>query len=254
MTFSEQLIRHRKRLGLSQEQLGEKIGVSRQTISKWELGDTTPEMEKLILLSRLFDVSIDDLVGNVSEDTPAANAYAVALPLHKWHYEYKSRRTLWGLPLVHVNLGIGHYTAKGIFAFGTVAKGVVAVGAAAAGLVAVGAAAVGLFAVGALALGLMAAVGSIAVGTVAIGALAIGILSIGGCALGVYAVGGAAFAAKIAAGGYASAPIAIGDSVNGQFMFDFDAGVPQEAVRQAIQTLYPKTWQVLVALFVGAVQ
>ena len=81
-----------------------------------------------------------------------------------------------------------------------------------------------------------------------------GIPANGGCALGVYAVGGVAFAAKIAAGGYASAPIAVGDSVHGQFMFDLDTGVSQEAVRQAIQTLYPKTRRVLIALFVGAVQ
>ena len=40
MTFQEQLIFLRKQKGLSQEQLGEKIGVSRQTISKWELGDS----------------------------------------------------------------------------------------------------------------------------------------------------------------------------------------------------------------------
>ncbi len=51
MNFQEQLIFLRKQKGLSQEQLGEKIGVSRQTISKWELGSTTPEMEKLIQLS-----------------------------------------------------------------------------------------------------------------------------------------------------------------------------------------------------------
>ncbi len=38
MTFKEQMISHRKRLGLSQEQLGNQIGVSRQTVSKWELG------------------------------------------------------------------------------------------------------------------------------------------------------------------------------------------------------------------------
>ena len=48
MTFGENLIRLRRQQGLSQEQLGMRIGVSRQTVSKWELNDTTPEMEKLI--------------------------------------------------------------------------------------------------------------------------------------------------------------------------------------------------------------
>ena len=64
MTLQEQLIYYRKKQGLSQEQLGNQIGVSRQTVSKWELGLTTPEMDKLIQMSRLFDVSIDELVGN----------------------------------------------------------------------------------------------------------------------------------------------------------------------------------------------
>lgn len=50
MAFQEQLILYRKQLGLSQEQLGNLIGVSRQTVSKWELGETTPEMESLFSL------------------------------------------------------------------------------------------------------------------------------------------------------------------------------------------------------------
>ena len=47
MTFQERLITLRKQQGLSQEQLGYELGVTRQTVSKWELGVTTPEMDKL---------------------------------------------------------------------------------------------------------------------------------------------------------------------------------------------------------------
>lgn len=54
MTFQEQLITLRKQQGLSQEQLGAELGVTRQTVSKWELGITTPEMDKLILLAACF--------------------------------------------------------------------------------------------------------------------------------------------------------------------------------------------------------
>lgn len=54
----------RKKKGLSQEKLAEKINVTRQTISNWELGETTPNPEQLILLSKQFDISIDELVGN----------------------------------------------------------------------------------------------------------------------------------------------------------------------------------------------
>lgn len=60
----------RKQQGLSQENLAEKINVTRQTISNWELGETSPNPEQLILLSRTLNKSIDELVGN--EINPAA--------------------------------------------------------------------------------------------------------------------------------------------------------------------------------------
>lgn len=62
MNFSEKLFELRKQRGLSQEQLANKVEVSRQTLSKWELGESTPDMDKLILLSDYFDVSLDELV------------------------------------------------------------------------------------------------------------------------------------------------------------------------------------------------
>ena len=61
----------RKKKGLSQEKLAEKINVTRQTISNWELGETAPNPEQLILLSKEFDISIDELVGN---DTKLPNS------------------------------------------------------------------------------------------------------------------------------------------------------------------------------------
>lgn len=63
MEFREQLMELRKQRGWSQEQLGAKIGVTRQTVSKWETGDTTPELAKLIELSSLFEISVDRLIG-----------------------------------------------------------------------------------------------------------------------------------------------------------------------------------------------
>ena len=62
MKFNEKLIEIRKKEGLSQEELGYKLNVTRQTISKWELGQTTPEMDKLIEISKLFDISVDELI------------------------------------------------------------------------------------------------------------------------------------------------------------------------------------------------
>ena len=62
MKFNEKLIELRKKQGLSQEELGYKLNVTRQTVSKWELGQTTPEMDKLVELSKLFNISIDELI------------------------------------------------------------------------------------------------------------------------------------------------------------------------------------------------
>ena len=52
--FAENLMALRKQRGWSQEELGSQIGVTRQTVSKWEVGQSTPELEKLVELSRLF--------------------------------------------------------------------------------------------------------------------------------------------------------------------------------------------------------
>ena len=68
MKFNEKLIELRKKEGLSQEELGYKLNVTRQTVSKWELGQTTPEMEKLLEISKLFNISVDELF-NGSEIT-----------------------------------------------------------------------------------------------------------------------------------------------------------------------------------------
>jgi len=69
MTLGSRIAQKRKELGLSQEALGEQIGVSRQAIYKWESDSSLPEIEKLIALSKLFGVSVGALLG-VEEDTP----------------------------------------------------------------------------------------------------------------------------------------------------------------------------------------
>ena len=59
MNLSEKILYCRKKAGLSQEALAEKLGVSRQAISKWETGESVPELSKLVLLARAFDVTTD---------------------------------------------------------------------------------------------------------------------------------------------------------------------------------------------------
>ena len=71
-TMGQRIASERKKLGISQEQLGEKTGVSRQAISKWEADGAMPEIDKLIALSRLFGVSVGWLLG--VEDQPEKQA------------------------------------------------------------------------------------------------------------------------------------------------------------------------------------
>ena len=67
MTTGEKITTLRKKKGLTQESLGEQIGVSRQAVSKWESDVTFPETDKLILLSKLFNVSVDYLLNIQNE-------------------------------------------------------------------------------------------------------------------------------------------------------------------------------------------
>ena len=59
----------RKEHNLSQEELSDKLAVSRQAISKWERGEAYPDTENLIAISKLFNVSIDELIDNQNEKT-----------------------------------------------------------------------------------------------------------------------------------------------------------------------------------------
>ncbi len=69
MTLGEKLLYLRKTKGLSQEQLASKVTVSRQAISKWELGESIPDTENIIQLTKIFDVSADFLL-NEEIDIP----------------------------------------------------------------------------------------------------------------------------------------------------------------------------------------
>ncbi len=68
MSLGERIGAHRKRMGISQEELGHRMGVSRQAVSKWETGRAVPDMENLLALARLFGVPVSELA-----DTPAEN-------------------------------------------------------------------------------------------------------------------------------------------------------------------------------------
>ena len=66
--FSDNLIQLRKFRGMTQEDLAEIVGVSRQAVAKWESGESFPDIEKSRLLAEAFDVSLDELVNHQPED------------------------------------------------------------------------------------------------------------------------------------------------------------------------------------------
>ena len=70
MTMGQRIGEQRKKLGISQEALGEKLDVSRQAVSKWESDGAVPDVDKLIVMSKLFGVSVGWLLGVEEETAP----------------------------------------------------------------------------------------------------------------------------------------------------------------------------------------
>ena len=79
MTLGQRIQAHRTRLGLSQEGLGDKLGVSRQAVSKWEADGAVPDTDKLIALSRLFGISLNELL-QVDGPPPAGEPLPIRRP------------------------------------------------------------------------------------------------------------------------------------------------------------------------------
>ena len=186
MEFRERLYQLRKGRGISQEELANAVGVSRQAVQKWEAGASTPDLNNLSALAGYFSVTLDYLVRGVEPEAPQA-APAERTVIHNYytpyHYEYRSKCTLLGLPLVHIHLGYGLRRARGIIAIGNVATGLVAIGGFSAGLLSIGGLGIGLLTLaglGGCAVSRFVAVGGAAGGQSAGGAAAFGsLLAIG---------------------------------------------------------------------------
>lgn len=103
LTFNEKLIKLRKASGLSQEELGNKLNVARQTVSKWELGETTPEMDKLEELSNLFEISIDELV----KDNTIPNSIIKEIDQRKVESLYKDSQNVKSIIKTYLIIGFG---------------------------------------------------------------------------------------------------------------------------------------------------
>lgn len=129
-----------------------------------------------------------------------------------FHYEYKSKKTFMGMPLVHVNIGLRPVRAKGVIAIGNAAQGMIAIGIVGLGIITLAPVGVGfLFALGACVVGGIA-FGSLAVGVIAGGAISVGIFTMGALAVGQFSFGALAVGQQVAIGDSAHGNIALGFS------------------------------------------
>ena len=87
MTVGQRIQEHRKKNGLSQEELGQRLLVSRQTVSLWEKDQTLPTVDNLLLLKDIFGISVDELLGKEEEPQALEEKEPKALEKHTFTYE-----------------------------------------------------------------------------------------------------------------------------------------------------------------------
>lgn len=316
--FCDKLIELRREKGFSQEQLAEYLEVSRQSVSKWEADKTMPEISKLIVISELFQVSLDYLLiddcenrdgrtqgmevgpdrgsGRGLEDsdiwwrqeirqqengqqnsgrqnirqqssgqqdsgqpddgqretgagwpgTSLQEAEEMKESLNEIRefigfrkgFEYKSRTSVFGIPLVHVKFGGGNGKVR----LRDAAKGIIAVGNLAFGVVSVGIFSAGLLSFGLLSLGLLFSLGVVSLGAMAVGVVSIGIVTGGISSVGIYATGVAAVGKEVATGVSVSGKTAAGMQgarISGWNMTVTDKLTTKEAMKDFILTYNP---------------
>ena len=174
MTLGEKLSKLRKEYNYTQEQLADILGVSRQSVSKWESDLAYPETDKLVRLGRIFGCSMDYLLDDrITEmehskmersDTERSDTESAREPgsegkgadlwdrFKRQFRERKSERLVLGMPLYHVGRN-----AHGFIAIGLRARGVISVGLMARGIVSLGLLSLGVLSFGLLTLGLISA-------------------------------------------------------------------------------------------------
>ena len=279
MAIGNKIAAARKKMNLTQDQLAEMLDVTRQSVSRWESETAYPETEKLVKLAKILELDLnylldDDATENdhhKEESRPSAEEerqrFGYGSGFSRFfgsaHYEYKSKRMVGKLPLVHVNIGMGGYKAKGIVAIGNISYGLVSIGLVSFGLLSIGLLAMGLLAfgllavafaaIGTFALGVIAA-GAICVGIFAFGAIAIGFMSFGAVSVGLFSCGALSYGKYIAIGDRAYADIAIGmtsavgrlyESFSGvQNFFSYD----KAEVLSVIDANVPAFWSWFIAI------
>lgn len=257
MEFSEKLMTLRKQAGMSQEQLADRLGVTRQSVSKWESGTALPELVKLISLSEIFGVSVDYLVKDYMEEPEQADESVpdtarleqkvddLTRYVKGSFYAYDSKTRILGLPLVSIRVG---FVRRQQMTWENVAKGVFAIGNVAVGAVSLGLISVGLLSMGCIALGLLA-LGVIAMGGLSLGVVALGLLAFGVCAIGGYAGGVCAVGSKIAVGVAAAGETAVGCDADGANVLLWGNGLSRGEVETFLLAHCPDLRPPLLRLF-----
>lgn len=121
MKLNEKLMQCRRKLGLSQEELAARIGVSRQSISKWETGEASPEISKLPLLAKEFNVTIDWLLSDREDETKNKEPVKSNTVFPSWidklpsHILKMAKRFGW-LYGIYIAIGGAFITVFGLFA------------------------------------------------------------------------------------------------------------------------------------------
>lgn len=279
MKFGSKLMELRREKGYSQEQLAWMLGVSRQSVSKWEADASMPEISKILQLSDIFMVTTDYLLKESIEERqyitePSRENFEelgktqarILEKLEKMEedqketvkeYEYISSKKLFGLPLIHIHFRWTRGYRKGLTAlhtpgayldFRAKAKGIIAIGNNATGLFSIGLLAKGIISLGLFSFGLFAAgcigMGLIALGVIALGGLAAGVTAIGYVAMGVaaigiYGAGVSALAGKAAVGTAAVARTAAGREADGIYVMILDQLTGRQEVRNFLMEHQP---------------
>lgn len=246
LEFSEKLILLRKKAGISQAQLADRLGLTRQSVSKWESGAAFPELVKLISLSDIFGVSLDYLVRDsmenpeeVQPDTARLEQKldALANDCRKScgpYYRYTSKAHIGRLPLVSIRFGRDRHPSSHTLAVGVIAIGNFAVGVVSFGLISLGGISLGLIAVGGLSVGMVT----------------LGIIALGITAVGVYAGGVSAVGSEIAVGIAAvSGDTAVGCDASAEHVLLCADEWDRTEIETFLRGPYPRLWRPLLRLF-----
>ena len=220
MTLGEKLSRLRKEYNYTQEQLADVLGVSRQSISKWESDIAYPETDKLVKMGKLFECSMEYLL---NEDNSEKKGLQPTEKESFWDklklqiHERKSEKMIFGMPLYHIGRNAHGFFAIGLKARGVVSFGLMSQGVFSFGLLSLGGVSIGLLSFGLISAGIFSAgllaVGSIALGLFAAGAIGVGLISFGALSVGYFSSGALAFGKYVAVGDHAHAMIAIGQTL-----------------------------------------